>query len=205
MNNYFSRRGKSKAADEDVKLAVESAESTVDPGARPETTNHAPSQTNSQTTRQTTEESVLQAGNEGSAVVLRLAITRTARRLRQEAGSDLSPTALAALASIERHAPLTPTGLAEIEGVKRPTATRVINHLIERELIERLPDPNDGRSCRLTLTAAGSGYLAEARSRKSAYLARLLDSLPADDVATLERAAIILEDALEDSDQRQNT
>jgi len=158
-------------------------------------------QTISQTMRQTTEESVLHARNEGSAVVLRLAITRTARRMRQEAGSDLSPTALASLASIERHAPLTPTRLAEIEGVKRPTTTRVVNHLVEKGLIERLRDPDDGRSCRLTVTQDGSDYLAEARSRKSAYLARLLDSLPADDVATLERAAIILEDALEDSER----
>ncbi|MBK8293352.1 MAG: MarR family transcriptional regulator [Solirubrobacterales bacterium] len=163
------------------------------------------SHTHNQTIRQTTEKSVIHAGNEGSAVVLRLAITRTARRMRQEAGSDLSPTVLAALASIERHAPLTPTALAGIEGVKRPTATRVINHLIDLELIERLPDPNDGRSCQLKPTPAGSDYLAEARSRKSAYLARLLDSLPADDVATLERAAIILEDALEGSDQRETS
>ncbi|MGK2932846.1 MAG: MarR family winged helix-turn-helix transcriptional regulator [Solirubrobacterales bacterium] len=155
--------------------------------------------------RQTTEESILHARNEGSAVALRLAITRTARRMRQEAGSDLSPTALASLASVERHAPLTPTRLAEIEGVKRPTTTRVVNHLVESGLIERIPDPNDGRSCQLTLTEAGTGYLAEARSRKSAYLARLLDSLPADDVATLERAAILLEDALEGSGRREFT
>lgn len=146
----------------------------------------------------------MHAGNEGSAVVLRLAITRTARRMRQEAGSDLSPTALAALATIERHAPLTPTRLADIEGVKRPTATRVINHLIESGMVERLKDPNDGRSCHLVLTEAGSGHLAEARSRKSAYLARLFDSLPDEDVATLERAAIILEDALEDSGRELN-
>lgn len=123
--------------------------------------------------------------------------------MRQEAGSDLSPTALASLASIERHAPLTPTRLAEIEGVKRPTTTRVVSHLVERGLVARLKDPDDGRSCRLTMTEAGNEYLAEARSRKSAYLARLLDSLPADDVAILERAAIILEDALEGSGRRQ--
>ncbi|MBK5231457.1 MAG: MarR family transcriptional regulator [Thermoleophilia bacterium] len=196
MSNYFFRKKDASAADTLGKTGL----AGPDQFTEPETT----SQADSQTIRQTTEESVIHAGNEGSAVVLRLAITRTARRLRQEVGSDLSPTALAALASIERHAPLTPTGLAEIEGVKRPTATRVINHLIERELIERLPDPNDGRSCHLTLTTAGSDYLAEARSRKSAYLARLLNSLPADDVATLERAAIILEDALEDSDRGQN-
>lgn len=195
MSNYFSRKKDASPADTLGKSGPTGSDQLTE--------RETSSQADSQTMRQTTEESVVHAQNEGSAVVLRLAITRTARRLRQEAGSDLSPTALAALASVERHAPLTPTGLAEIEGVKRPTATRVINHLIERQLIERLPDPNDGRSCQLVLTGAGSDYLAEARSRKSAYLARLLASLPAEDVATLERAAVILEDALEDSERGQ--
>lgn len=149
-----------------------------------------------QTMRQTLREPFVDGENDDSAQALRMAVTRTARRLRQEAGSDLSPTALAALASIERHSPVTPTRLAEIEGVKRPTVTRVINHLVDAGMIERHPDPDDGRSCRLELNQQGSEYLAEHRSRKSAYLARLLDSLPAEDVKTLERAAEILNHAL---------
>jgi len=103
---------------------------------------------------------------------------------------------MAALASIERHAPVTPTRLAEIERVKRPTITRVINNLVEAGVISRSPDPDDGRSCRLTMTPEGTARLAEHRYRKSAYLARLLDSLPAEDVETLDRAAQILERAL---------
>ena len=45
---------------------------------------------------------------------LRLAITRMARRLRQEADAGLSPSLTAALATLERHGPLTPSRLAEI-------------------------------------------------------------------------------------------
>jgi len=103
---------------------------------------------------------------------------------------------MAALASIERHPQVTPTRLAEYEGVKRPTITRVINHLVEADMIIRVPDPDDGRSCRIELNQRGAAYLDEHRSRKSAYLARLLDSLPAEDVETLDRAAEILNHAL---------
>src|SRR3712207_8170996 len=46
---------------------------------------------------------------------LRLDIARMARRLRQEAGASLSPSQTAALATIERHGPLTPSELASRE------------------------------------------------------------------------------------------
>src|SRR3954447_1838729 len=59
------------------------------------------------------------------AVRLRLAIARTARRLRQEAEGELSPSQGAALATIDRHGPLTPSELAARERIQRPTATRV--------------------------------------------------------------------------------
>ena len=57
------------------------------------------------------------------AVRLRLVIARTARRLRQEAGEELSPSQAAALATIDRHGPLTPSELAIRERIQRPTAT----------------------------------------------------------------------------------
>ena len=59
-------------------------------------------------------------GPTDSASRLRLAIVRTARRLRQEAAegaTELTPTAVSALATIERHGPLTPSELAAIERV----------------------------------------------------------------------------------------
>jgi DNA-binding MarR family transcriptional regulator len=131
------------------------------------------------------------------ADALRLAITRTARRLRQEAGGGLSPTMVATLASIERHKVLTPGELARIEGVQRPTMTRAINRLAEAGLIDRREDPEDRRSSLLSVSEEGHRYLAEHRSRKSAWLANLIEEMPAEDADTLARAAEILTQALE--------
>jgi DNA-binding MarR family transcriptional regulator len=136
-----------------------------------------------------------------SAARLRMAIVRTSRRLRQEAAGavgELTPTSAAALATVERHGPLTPSELAEIERVKRPTATRTLRVLGEAGLVQRAPDPEDGRSALVSITAAGRERLRRLRGRKNAYLARRMRDLPAGDVETLERAASILEGILEE-------
>ena len=135
-----------------------------------------------------------------SAARLRLAIVRTSRRLRQEAmaeAGDLTPTSTAALATVERHGPLTPSELAEIERVKRPTVTRTLGCLDREGLIERTPDPADGRSALVSVNADGRERLRRLRKRKNAYLARRMRDLPRADVETLERAAAILERMLE--------
>ena len=136
-----------------------------------------------------------------SASRLRMAIVRTSRRLRQEAAGavgELTPTSAAALATVERHGPLTPSELAEIERVKRPTATRTLRVLGEAGLVERAPDPEDGRSALVSITATGRERLRRLRGRKNAYLVRRMRDLPTDDVETLERAAEILERILEE-------
>lgn len=136
-----------------------------------------------------------------SASRLRMAVVRTARRLRQEAAGavgELTPTSAAALATVERHGPLTPSELAEIERVKRPTATRTLRVLCEAGLVERTPDPSDGRSALVSITAAGRDRLRRLRGRKNAYLARRMRELSDEDVQTLERAAEILERVLEE-------
>jgi DNA-binding MarR family transcriptional regulator len=127
------------------------------------------------------------------AARLRLAITRTARRLRQEAGADLSPSQTAALSTIDCRGPLTPSELASLERVQRPTATRIVARLEEAGLVERAADPVDGRSFIVSATPQGRALLRRLRTRKNAYLARRLRDLDATDVEVLTRAAEILE------------
>jgi DNA-binding MarR family transcriptional regulator len=127
------------------------------------------------------------------AAHLRLGITRTARRLRQEAGGSLSPSQSAALATVERHGPLTPSELALRERVQRPTATQVLGRLEAAGLVQRAADPVDRRSFLVSVTPAGRDLLSAQRTRKDAYLARRLDALDTADRATLARAAELLE------------
>ena len=130
------------------------------------------------------------------AAHLRMAIVRTARRLRQEAAVEttgLTPTSVAALATIERHGPLTPSEIAKIERVKRPTITRTLVCLEREGLVDRAPDPEDGRSALVSVNGAGRARLRRLRGRKNAYLARRMRELTDEEVETLERAAEILD------------
>src|SRR3954471_15277698 len=106
------------------------------------------------------------------AVRLRLAITRTSRRLRQEAGTGLSPSLTAALATVDVHGPLTPSELAKRERVQRPTATRLVARLEELGVLQRAADPQDRRSSLLSVTparrAARPGGARSSRSSASA-------------------------------------
>ena len=78
--------------------------------------------------------------------------------------------------------------------------TRTLGCLEREGLVERTPDPADGRSSLVSVNAAGRERLRRLRGRKNAYLARRMRDLPAADVETLERAAEILEGMLESED-----
>lgn len=135
------------------------------------------------------------------ATRLRLAVTRMARRLRQETGvvgPEISPTLTAALATIDRCGPLTPSALADAERIQRPTATRIVAKLEERGLVSRASDPDDGRVSRVEITREGRALLRKIRSRKSEYLAKRLRALTPAEQATLAEAAELLERLLEE-------
>ena len=108
------------------------------------------------------------------AAQLRLSATRLARRLRQEAEVDLTPSMLSALAMVHVNGPLTLGELAELERVTPPTVTKIVGRLQDHALVERLPDAEDRRVCRGRTTTEGVSLLAESRARKNAWLAERL-------------------------------
>jgi DNA-binding MarR family transcriptional regulator len=124
---------------------------------------------------------------------LRIGVTRLARRLRQEAEPDITPSMLVALSSVDSQGPLTMRDLCAIERVQPPSMTRIVAALVDAGLVERRADPSDGRVVWIRVTAAGRRLLERSRGRKEAYLARALRALEPDELATLERAAGILE------------
>jgi DNA-binding MarR family transcriptional regulator len=125
---------------------------------------------------------------------LRVAVMRLARRLRsQRLESPHSLTHFAALATVERHGPITPGALADHERVRPPSMTRIVTYLENAGFIRRDPHPTDGRQQLLSATEAGRDLLAADRRRRDAWLARQLGSLTDEEIATLTKALPVLE------------
>jgi DNA-binding MarR family transcriptional regulator len=116
------------------------------------------------------------------------------RRLRAEDDElGISPPRLSALSVVVFGGPLTIGALAEAEGVKPPTMTRLVDGLEREGLVTRESDTADGRAVRVRATADGRRVLSEGRGRRVAALAAGLRRLSDRDVATLRRAAELLE------------
>jgi DNA-binding MarR family transcriptional regulator len=128
------------------------------------------------------------------AAGLRDAVGRLGRQPRhQRQQSDLSLSQWAALRTLERHGPLTPSELAAHEKVQPPSMTAIVARLVEHGYVTRTPDPVDRRQVVVALADTGKRLLAEDRKRRDAWIAQRLRDLSADEVAALAHALPVLE------------
>ncbi len=128
---------------------------------------------------------------------LLVSTVRLARRLRQLSEARLTPSQHSVMTSIHRHGPLTLGALAEHERVAPPTISRVVAKLESEDLVERRPDPDDGRIVRVVTTAKGAELLEAARSRKVAWLDDHLSRLSSEDRERISAALPAIERLLE--------
>ena len=109
------------------------------------------------------------------AVEVREAVSRLARRLRQERPPhELGLTSLSVLSRLYRLGPAGPSALAAAENVQPQSMTRALATLAERGLVAREPHPTDGRQTVVSITEAGRAVLEEDRSRRDAWLAAMI-------------------------------
>ncbi|MER7916160.1 MULTISPECIES: MarR family transcriptional regulator [unclassified Streptomyces] len=94
---------------------------------------------------------------------------------------DLSFTAAATLARLEREGPLRLTLLAAAEGVAQPSMTQLVQRLERQDLVMRVDDAVDGRVTLIAVTDAGREVLAARRRSRDARLADLMATLADDD------------------------
>jgi DNA-binding MarR family transcriptional regulator len=125
---------------------------------------------------------------------LRGVIPRLARELNDTStGEGLTPTQYSVLALVRVRGPLGLAELTELEGLNPTMVSRIIKVLDERELIRRMPDPNDMRAARLAATPTGEQVHDRVRAQRTQVLSECLGRLPAETANTLLAAVPAME------------
>jgi DNA-binding MarR family transcriptional regulator len=98
---------------------------------------------------------------------------------------DLDPAALGLLALLQDAGPLRASDLVARLGLDKSTVSRQLTGLVDLGLVDRTPDPADGRAQVLRPSAEGASRLERIRAARRARLEEDLASWPAEDVARL--------------------
>jgi DNA-binding MarR family transcriptional regulator len=129
------------------------------------------------------------------AAALRVSIGLLLRRLRQvQVKGELSLPESSALVRLDRGGPTTPGELAKLEQISPQSMGATLAALEARGLVERRPDPRDGRRVVLSATEAGRAVLLDRRNERTGQLAQALSAgfTPAE-LSQLMAAAPLLE------------
>jgi DNA-binding MarR family transcriptional regulator len=130
------------------------------------------------TTKQTTDE------RRGAAVrTLEREIALPLRRIRRgmaeralQVHPELNATSYALLATLGEFGPRRAAVLAEMFAMDKGTVSRVVHQLLELGLVQRTPDPEDGRASIISVTEAATSRLAHMHElRRELFDAQLVD------------------------------
>jgi DNA-binding MarR family transcriptional regulator len=116
---------------------------------------------------------------------LRVVLGQVIRRLRAEHRFSLSQGSV--LGRLDREGTMSIGDMAEAERVRPQSMTQTVSDLEREGLIERHPDPADGRRTLIALTDDGRRILGEDRRQREGWLARAI----ADDLSPHEQQVLM--------------
>lgn len=125
-----------------------------------------------------------------AAAIRLLRLVRTA-----DDATGLSAPRLSALSVLVFAGPQSLKALARAEQVTAPTMSKLVAELEGAGLVAKRADKADKRALRIEATAKGKALLLEGRKRRLAMLEQRLADFSAAELATLDRAAALLQRA----------
>jgi DNA-binding MarR family transcriptional regulator len=128
------------------------------------------------------------AGRVHSAAIHLLRAARTV-----DAESGMSPARLSAMSVLVFGGPRTLGALAEVEGVRSPTMTQLVNGMEADGLVRRRAVREDGRRVVVEATSAGRRMLRKAQDRRLDVLVGLLAAADDAELDLIDRAAAVLD------------
>jgi DNA-binding MarR family transcriptional regulator len=129
--------------------------------------------------------------------------TETLRHLEQEVGvlirrvrriigvraravhPDLQGVSYLMLGYLAQHGPLRASALCSVFDMDKGAVSRHIQHLLDLDLVDRTPDPDDGRATLISVSEEGTRRLADVADHRRRMLAERLGDWSADDLEEL--------------------
>ncbi|RLV78058.1 MarR family transcriptional regulator [Streptomyces rapamycinicus NRRL 5491] len=125
---------------------------------------------------------------------IRVVVGRLRRRIKETYDlEELTPSQTSVLSRLSKEGPASASALAAAERVRPQSMAATLAALDERGLIQRRPDPGDGRRQLVSVSETGGAFLADKRRAGEEWLARALESgyTEAEREAILEALALL--------------
>lgn len=123
-----------------------------------------------------TERGEVLAALEGEVGMLIHRVRRVIVERAQAVHPELSGSSYLLLGQLVEHGPLRSSTLVDTFGIDKGAVSRQIRQLVDLDLVERRPDPEDGRAQLLAVTDAAREAMAEVAGQRRKLLAdRLAD------------------------------
>lgn len=135
---------------------------------------------------------------------MRVVFGRVKRRLKELAETDdLTPSQSSMLSRLDKDGPASASELAAAERIRPQSVAAILAALREAGLIQRQPDPSDGRRQVVSLTPAGRQRLQGDRKVRQEWLAQTLQEHCTEaERQTIIKALALLDHAIEAATDR---
>ena len=122
---------------------------------------------------------------------------RLVRAVSRRTAQEVPAATLRLLSQLEELGPVGVSQLAVADRCSQPTMSASVMNLTDKGWAAKQANPDDARSCLVTLTPQGGAVLREARRRNAAVVAERLAADPRHTEADLESAVALIQHLLE--------
>lgn len=112
--------------------------------------------------------------------VFRIYVQRLADKGKQAGSDELSISQLQAIKATHGEGPVTITRLAEILGVSAPSASAMVDRLVERGYLTRQPHPRDRRKVHISVSGKAEEQIAQAEKQVLTSFVEIVDRIGPD-------------------------
>lgn len=133
---------------------------------------------------------------EGEMAVLLRRVRRVLGERARAVHAELLPASYLMLGYVRDHGPVRASVVGSVFDIDKGAISRQVQHLIDLGLLDRSPDPDDGRATLLTVSDEALRRLEEVADQRRVQLAERLGDWTADDLAGFAASLRRYNDAL---------